>query len=64
VLASWRIPRQSSANRDFRYGPIAAPVTASPEPPVPSVSSSTRPNTSTAVILATPGADTAACFRV
>ena len=42
-------------NRDFRYGPIAAPMTASTEPPVPSVNSSTRPNTSPAVILATRG---------
>src|SRR5262245_51611258 len=41
--------------RDFRYGPISAPMTASTEPPVPSVSSSTRPNTSAAVILAAPG---------
>ncbi len=32
--------------------PIAAPMTASMEPPVPSVSSSTCPNTSAAVILA------------
>ena len=37
-------------DRDFRYGPIAAPVTASNEPPIPSASSSTLPNTSTTVI--------------
>src|SRR5262245_32600712 len=43
-------------NRDFRYGPIAAPVTASTEPPVPSARSSTRPTTSTTVILPNAGA--------
>lgn len=35
--------------RDLRYGPIAAPMTVSTEPPVRSVNSSTRPNTSPAV---------------
>jgi|SRR5262249_12536312 len=44
------------SNRDFRYGPIAAPVTASTEPPVPSARSSTRPKTSTTVILPNAGA--------
>src|SRR5207302_7347618 len=33
--------------RDPRYGPIAATVTASAEPPIPSARSSTLPNTST-----------------
>jgi hypothetical protein len=31
--------------RDFQYGPIAAPMAASTEPTVPSVSSSTLPDT-------------------
>jgi hypothetical protein len=39
-----RARRVSNINRDFRYGPIAAPVKASTE----LASSSTRPNTSTA----------------
>ena len=43
-------------NRDFRYGLIAAPVTASTEPPIPSASSSALPNTSTTVILVNPAA--------
>ena len=42
-------------DQDFRYGPIAVPATASTEPPVPSASSSTRPTTSTTVILPNPG---------
>ena len=45
--------RQSVAGeliRDFQYGPIAAPMTASTESPVPSANSSTLPNTSPAVI--------------
>jgi hypothetical protein len=60
--ASWlpRRPRDcrsradDPSSRDFRYGPTAAPMTASTEPPVPSVSSSTRPNSSTAVIFGAP----------
>src|SRR5947207_6046488 len=37
-LGKGRIPARirDPINRDFRYGPIAAPITASTEPPVPS----------------------------
>jgi len=43
--------RRAHINRDLRFGSIAAPMTASTEPPSPSASSATRPNTSTTVIL-------------
>src|SRR5438552_15824700 len=43
-------------SRDFRYRAIAAPVTTSSEPPVPSASSSTCLNMPAAVSLVTPRA--------
>ena len=51
-------------SRDLRYGPMAAPVAASTEPAVPSASSSTLPNTSTAVIPVNRRVCATRCLRV
>ena len=47
-------PGRTPFNRNLQYGPIAAPVAVSTEPPVPSASSSPLPNTPTAAILGAP----------
>jgi hypothetical protein len=49
-MSAFQISDWNPVDRDFEYGPIAATVAASIERTVPSVSSSTLPNTSTAVI--------------
>src|SRR3990172_7600870 len=54
----------SRLTRDFRYGPIAGPVTVSTEPSVPSVRSFNPPDRSIGVLLANPGAGATQCFRV
>src|SRR5713226_9331108 len=60
IVRHFSPPSALSSNRDFRYGPLFASVTASTEPPVPSVSSSTLPNTSTAVTPVNPVASVGA----
>src|SRR5260370_38628051 len=52
------------STRDFRYGPISAPVAAPTEPAVPSVSSFDSPDRLIAVLLDNPGACATRCFRV
>src|SRR5262249_27390484 len=58
--AQIKIESSKALNRDFRYGPISAPVTASTDQTVLSVSSFkarfTLPNRLMAVLLAKPGA--------
>jgi hypothetical protein len=56
--------RRAAISRDFRYGPIVAPVTASTEPPILSASPAALLNTSTTVILVNPVVWVARCPRV